>query len=273
MTEKMEDILDLCIEEARAGRDPEAVLRRHPEVADEIRPLLNLTAELRRLPAPQSTGGGVMQALAHLANEQAEETANPRAPKASFFSLPVMWRVAAAVLIVLFLGWSTATASAGAVPGDFLYPVKLLTERVKFFMTVNAEDRAELRIVFSEERLKEALRTHQRGGGVDKELLRAMLDEARLALDAAPELPEITTEFLSSRVSHLSEFQKAMLEHMQKRATPEEKETLQPFVDMCNMRCDWMRRMPQPRNADQAPSETGPCTRMRRWMDSCPDCR
>ncbi len=82
-----------------------------------------------------------------------------------------LYRLAAVVLVAVILYWGAGTISANTVPGYFLYPLKLLTERVKFFLTINAEDKTELCIVFSSKRLREAVQQYQRSGTLDPSLL------------------------------------------------------------------------------------------------------
>ncbi len=67
MADEIERILDQCLDEARGGGDPEAILRQHAEVADEVRPLLALAGEMAALPAPQPTANGLAKLFARLA--------------------------------------------------------------------------------------------------------------------------------------------------------------------------------------------------------------
>ncbi len=242
MTPSPEELLDRCIDAARAGRDPEEILAKHPELADDIRPLLAIATDLAGLPAPSTSVRGLMAALARATAEQEAAAAQPPRRRVRWFSRSVLLRAAAMLLAVLLIGWGSVSASASAVPGDWLYPIKLFTERAKFILTVNPEDKAELRITFSEERLKEAVEKHQRGGGIDKELLQAMLDEAKAALDVAPGLPDASRRLLLSRAAYLSQFQRKTLKDLEKRAAPEERKTLAPFMDACMRRCNWMRK-------------------------------
>jgi len=258
-----EDILDRCLETARSGGDPEDILREHPEGADELRPLLALAAELGALPEPEVSVPGLMRSLTHLLREEPE--ARPARRKIRFFSGAVLARAAAIFLCVGLLGWGAVAASQTALPGDLLYPVKLLTERARFVLTIDKEARAELRIVFSEKRLMEAVRKHREGGGLDKDLLRAMLDEAERALDAGPGLPEASRGLLYSRVAYLSDFQKSVLEQLKRRVASDEQKTLAPFIDACDQRCGRMcEMMGCGKTQDGTPQCQGLCT--------CPMC-
>jgi hypothetical protein len=233
----MEDILDQCLDAARSGGDPESILSGHPEMADEIRPLLGLATELSALPDPPPAGDGLFRALARLSLEQSR----PR--KVRLFSRPVLLRVAAGLVVVLLLGWSTVTASSSALPGDLLYPVKLFTERAWFSLAIDREDRAELRITFSEERLKEAVKQLQAGEPIDPQLLHRMLNEAESALRTGLELPAAGRDLVAARVANLSDLQARTLERFLPSAPPHEKHMLTSFIQVCKERCGWSCQM------------------------------
>ncbi len=267
MNAKIEDILDSCIAEIRMGKTAEESLREYPEVVDDIRPLLAVACELQKLPEPSASTSGLIRTMAKLSIQHAETKTTVKRRKVTIFSRAVFVRVAAIVLIVFVAGWTTVTSSAQSLPGDMLYPIKLFTERVRFFLTINHEDKAELRIVFSEERLKELIKKHRKGGGIDRELLIAMLEEAKLAVEAGPELSEVSRGLLISRAAYLSEFQGKTLEQLKKHASPVEQEELMPFVDMCQRRSNWMREMMG--DTDSEPMGP-PAKMMQQWMKMCP---
>ena len=238
MTSRPEDILDRCLEAARSGGEPEAILREHPECADEVRPLLAIAADLGTLPAPAASTERVIADLAR-AIAQPAEAPRPR---------PRIWRrvasiVAVAMLALALAGWGTVSAAADSVPGDMLYPIKRLGERVRYALTVNAEGKAELHIVFADERLREAVQKHGQGGGIDPALLRRMLDHARLALEAGPDLPDRSRGAFVERVAWSCQAQRAALEQLGTQAGPEGRKALAPFLAACDSRCTCLREM------------------------------
>lgn len=266
MTSRPEDILDRCLDAARTGGDPEAILREHPECADEVRPLLAIAADLGTLPEPEVSTERMVAGLARAIAQPAEA---PRARRR-------IWRrvasiAAVAMLAVSLVGWGTVSASADSVPGDVLYPIKRLGERVRYALTVNPEGKAELHIVFADERLREAVRKHEKGGGIDTALLRRMLDHARLALEAGPDLPDHSRSAFVERVAWSCQAQKAALEELGAQARPEDRKALEPFLATCDSRCNCLREM----------KGCGPgCTcgtlsadALRQWVARLPDVR
>lgn len=270
MSERTEDILDCCIEAGRRGEDPEQILARHPERSGELRSLLEVAGNLKDLGEAPVPGGEQMRGLIR-AQTRALTRQRSRSHGA-LFSRSVLLRAAALVLVVLALAWGTTTASAGAVPGDLLYPVKLATERVNFFLTVNDRKKAELRLVFSQERLSEAVEKYDRGEGLDKKLLDQMLEEARRALASGEKIPDRKRPLLLSRARHLSEHHHEMLQRLKTKAAPEERQELEPYIRRCRSRHSWMERAPSEPQKPRRESEErqGSSRRWRQWMGRCP---
>ncbi|NIR63421.1 MAG: hypothetical protein GWN00_08460, partial [Aliifodinibius sp.] len=148
------------------------------------------------------------------------------------------------LLVLLILFWGMSTLSANSVPGEFLYPVKVLTERVKFVLTFNAENRAELRLTFAEERLQELSEIYQKNGQVDTSLIKAMLEEARLALDKTPVTPQ-KASLIFSKASHLNATQKFYLSGIQPKVQGGIRRVVDEAIHTCNRRSEWMQQMMQ----------------------------
>lgn len=265
-TPSVADVLDLCIEQSRTGGNPEEILRHHPGVADEVRPLLALAGKLDTLPAPSPATTAATGIFAALSRENANR--RRERDRSRFFSGTVLCRAAAALAFMLFIGWGAIAASNHTIPGDLLYPVKLFTEHVRFLLAVNAEEQVELRIVFSEKRLTEAVRKYQRGGGIDRELLRAMLDESEKALGASQSIAKPGRGLVVSKIAYMSNFQKRILERLKAWVEPEQRARLEPFVRACDSRCERMCEIlgcgRGEETASPAAGEQGICT--------CPRC-
>lgn len=269
--QQLADALDACLEQMRRGQTVGQALAALSDDADELRPLLELSGRIEGLPQPNVSLDGLARTVARLSGEL---VATKRRPGVRWFSRPVWTRAAAIVLLVLVAGWGTVNASASAIPGNLLYPVKLFTERARFFLTLNTEDRAELRIVFSSRRLKEAVIQQQRTGELDPQLLAEMLEQARLAVLQAPELPEPTRNLLVSQATHLTDYQYDALGRLVPTADPREQQVISRYRDMCRQRRQWMGQMlpgsggvPQ---SYQPPANQPSPRHWRQWRDACP---
>ena len=247
MKKTPEELLDICLEMASRGEDWEAFLARYPDSLREVEPLVLLAREVREAPGPVGTSApGASAALLRLGRElakrerQKEETAH----RTWGWLWGSAWAKAAfAGIVMLVLGASSVELSARAVPGNFLYPVKILTERVHFALTSDLEERVELRLTFSERRLSEIVKTLKEGKGADRELISAMLDEARAALSDASQLPETRSAAYKSRIASLEEFQKDRLRSVEDMVPADRRQDVDEAIGMCDQGWARMREM------------------------------
>jgi len=121
---EIEAILDDSLRQIAAeGHSVEECLRRHPEHAAQLRPLLEAALRLHGLTAVTPSYAYRMMGRAKLmAHAEARRTRAPRGAHAA-------WRLAGAVIafVVVMLLSTTALAQA-ALPGEALYGWKLSTE-------------------------------------------------------------------------------------------------------------------------------------------------
>jgi hypothetical protein len=120
-------------------------------------------------------------------------------------SMMLAYKVLAAVLAVVVavagLGGSVVLA-AGSLPGELLYPVKLVSEDVSLALTLDPAGRAELALDFASERVEEMERLLQRGEDVPdavvarltRHMEQAMVEIARSRPEEVPALLERVTE-------------------------------------------------------------------------------
>ncbi len=152
------DILETCLQEIENGADVDAVLRSHPHLAAELRPILNASLMARAHgaavadPSPEAVRRGRAKVLQHAAQMREAKVA-PRKR-----AIPIFQRLAIAfTLATLFLssGTGLVRASSSALPGENLYPVKLTWENLRLFFAFNQGVRETLVHSFRNERLHE----------------------------------------------------------------------------------------------------------------------
>jgi hypothetical protein len=178
MTGDFDLVLDEAISRLEAGEAVEDCLASYPEHARLLEPLLRMAAFSGRaladveLLSNTASAAGKQRLLAAATQQRLLATAavehapaapqrkSVRLPKKPFrlFALPARGLAAAALtlLLLVILGGGLAVVSADSLPGDLLYPVKLATEQLRLFLTVDAQAREELLIEFGEERQAEA---------------------------------------------------------------------------------------------------------------------
>ncbi len=238
MKRACEELLDICLEMAGHGEDWKPFLSQYPSEAQEVESLLLLAQEVQRVAGPaEGSAPGVSEALLRMGRELAtrEREEGQAARRGWGWLWGSAWaKAAVAGLVMLLVGASSVELSARTVPGNFLYPIKILTERVRFVLTSDPQERVELRLTFSERRLSEIVKTLQEGRGADKELISAMLDEAKAALATAEKLPESKAAVYRSRIISLEEQQLSRLRSVEGTIPPDRRKSVSETIRMCD---------------------------------------
>ena len=164
MNKALIDALDDCLQRIRAGDSLEKVLSSYPQWAGELRPLLAAALKLQALQLELTVPASAQAAsrMRLLAKAQAASQARPNWLQPVFYRRGPVLAASLALVIILILG--TGIASAAAIPGDMLYPVKLVRERTQLLFVTDPVRRLELEQSFDQERTDEteALIEHRR---------------------------------------------------------------------------------------------------------------
>ena len=249
MNSGIEDVVDRCLDLMREGRTVEQCLLLYPECAADIEPLLRVAHDLAEMPKAEPSAAGVDAAVA------AAGAALSRKREARLFRRPadasppqrsrakvVAFRFAAAAAAVFVLTIGLGTASARSLPGDLLYPLKLVTERVSFALTSSPDRRAELRLSFADNRLEELVRTAQADGRIDPALLKRLLNEATFALEDAKPVPEDRFQELVTQIDAFNTYQKHVFEGLKPVVQEDDSQLLSRAISVCDERGRWMQR-------------------------------
>ena len=151
------EALEICLQEVERGSDIEATLSHYPDLADELRPILEASVDARKMAVPAPSKEVVQRnrakVLRHAAQmREARADSSQRIWLASFRRLAVTL----AVLAILFAsGTGLVRAASNTLPGDNLYPVKRTWEDVLVAFTFNVQQRDALEVEHENERLHE----------------------------------------------------------------------------------------------------------------------
>jgi hypothetical protein len=145
------------LQDIEKGADVESVLFRYPDLADELRPILEASAGAKSMaalaPSPEVVRRNRARVLQHAAQMRESKVKSSR--RIWFTSLRRV-AVTLAVVTVLFVsGTGLVGASSNTLPGDNLYPVKRTWEGLRLFFTFNGQDREALEVEHENERLYE----------------------------------------------------------------------------------------------------------------------
>src|SRR5512147_3238850 len=120
------EVLEVCLQEIEKGADIETVLFRYPDLADELRPILEGSIRARSMaitaPSAEVVRRNRARVLQHAAQmSEAKARSSQRIWAVSLRRLAVTLVVVAALFIS---GTSLVSAASTTLPGDNLYPVK-----------------------------------------------------------------------------------------------------------------------------------------------------
>lgn len=147
MNNNLEAILDTCLDQIEDGKtNIDECLKRYPEQAAELKPLLVAATRLSRarevVPDPSYKARARMQLNVYMQQ-------NPQRKRIS----PVLWRFAISVAAVMLIFVASGTAFAqSSLPGDALYNWKLTSEHV---WRLTSSDQLSVDITLSNRRVNE----------------------------------------------------------------------------------------------------------------------
>lgn len=155
--ERLEDVLDECLAQLRSGVGLEDVLAQHRQMGEELRPLLE-TALLVQPNHAQASGLHTAQNRSRARFlGAASQRRRPASPLTKLRLAGMRMATAIALVVVLFIGSlvGSGLASAKAVPGQALYPVKRAVEQAQLVFTTSQVSRIELEESFDQRRANE----------------------------------------------------------------------------------------------------------------------
>jgi len=183
MGRNFQTILDECLRELETGQSLDAILARYPEEADQLRPLLLTTQNLKAMPVARPRSH-VQQAGWQRFLGEAIALQRVRERRPTFGLLRPVAVAASLVLTLFFLGGGTTVyAASHSLPDSPLYPIKLATEEARLWFVFDEDDRAGILLDQSETRMTEIRKLVQQGKPVEGNVLSAMRGRMTRATD------------------------------------------------------------------------------------------
>jgi hypothetical protein len=170
------NILDECLERIVLGGETlEQCLKRYPEQAAELKPLLETVLAVKEASAVEPRPEFKARARYQFRSALGEKAAPKR--RLFFGWLPRWATVLTIVLVVLLAGGGTVVAASNSMPDSILYPVKLATEEVRLAFTPSQLGKARLCSDFADERVAEIIYMAEKGDAHQVELITERLDD------------------------------------------------------------------------------------------------
>lgn len=242
--------LEHCLQQLARSDDIEAILRRYPQYADRLRPLLEMARAARRhydaVPEPPGgLAGGRERLLAVAAQRRAQSApaAPPAPPKTAArrggrrWSLAFAMRLAVALLVVVLgaalVGGSVIWAAGRSLPGDVLYPVKVALEDVRLSLVSAPEDQVDRSLQLIEKRVEEVQALVAAGQGIPDAAVARMERHVDHALTQAARSSGEEMVGLLTRVAGRMRAAEGSLADLRPAAPPQAQANLARAVTVC----------------------------------------
>ncbi|MCJ7667324.1 MAG: DUF5667 domain-containing protein, partial [Anaerolineae bacterium] len=219
--------LDESLERLRKGEKLESWAE------EEIEPLLEVASRMEEISTPPREA--FVEDLERRLVEKAR--ALQRARRRSLwdrFLIPIFspgrarrWAAVLAVILALVLASAgTAIAAQGSMPGDPLYPVKRVTERLGLLVVRDLPGKTHLRLEFTRRRAEEIEALYDRGQDVEEGILVELAAETEETLEEIEVAPEGNRERLFEKLVDLTERQQEVLQRVYDRVPEQAKPAL-----------------------------------------------
>ena len=174
--QEFDNILDECLERLLVdGETIEQCLKRYPEQAQELEPLLQTALEAKEASTIQPRAEFKARARYQFASAFQDKASRKSRP---FFGwLPRWAAVATVVLVLLAVGGGTLVVASGSMPDSPLYSLKLATEEAQLVLTPSEIGRARLCAELVDRRVEEIIYMADKGDVLQVELITQRLDE------------------------------------------------------------------------------------------------
>ncbi len=159
------EALEICLQDIEQGADIDTVLFRYPELADQLRPILEASAKAKSITVPAPPVDLVRHNRARVLQHAAQlRESNAASSQRIWFASLRRIAVTLAVVVVLFMsGTGLVRAASDTLPGDNLYPVKRTWEDVQLFLTFNSRAREVLEVEQENKRVHEVMELFAKG--------------------------------------------------------------------------------------------------------------
>jgi hypothetical protein len=159
------EVLEICLQDIEKGAEIETVLFRYPDLADELRPILEASMNAKSMASAAPSADVMRRNRAKILQHAAQMREGKAKPsRRIWFASLRRIAVTLAVVVTLFVsGTSLVGAASTTLPGDNLYPVKRTWEDVLLLFTFNLQEREALAIEHENERLYELMELFAEG--------------------------------------------------------------------------------------------------------------
>jgi hypothetical protein len=245
----LDQLLERCLQELSRSGDVETSLRRYPQHADRLRPLLEMAQATRRYyeAVPEAPGGlvGSRERLLAVAAQRRARGVSATSAIGTIitqtgsrktklvFAMKFIGVLLAAVVGLTALGGGVVWTASDSLPGDLLYPIKLAAEDARLALASASGDQVNLALQFAEERAEEMQALVEAGRQFPDETIARMEWHIERALTQAAWATDGEITGLLMRIAERTRTQAQMLEQVQTTASQRTQAGLARAVTVC----------------------------------------
>ena len=157
------EAFESCLEAMENGDSLDTCLERYPDLAGELRPLLE-TAQAARSIADDSIPNSAFHRSRSRILGKASQLRAQRKPKQFIFGrVPRMAMAALALALIFFMSWRGVIETARALPGDPFYSVKRSAQNIRIQIAPNPDTKRAIEVKYERQRVDEVMRLLRMG--------------------------------------------------------------------------------------------------------------
>jgi len=200
MSRSLQQIFDLCLEKIREGNDREKVISQYPEYERELRELLSIVAGIEKSVKPDIFELARQRCFARMEAEFDRRQSLIPGFRPIFRFPQILLRTAAVTAVAVVFIFSLVKFSAGTIPGDRFYPLKILIERMRCCTAFTPEKKAWAYCCCAECRAAELEKVFARTGHLDFVLVQRILQKQSFVLDEFNRAEKTDQDYFRERI-------------------------------------------------------------------------
>lgn len=186
------EALESCLVAMENGDSLDMCLERHPDLAGELRPLLEAAQAAKSISDDYIPNAAFHRSRSRILGK-ASQLRTQRKPKQLIFGrVPRMAMVALALALIFFMSWRGVIETARALPGDPFYPVKRSAENIRIQIAPNPDTKRAIEVKYERQRVDEVMKL-LRMGRITQVTFEGLLNERTLDRWMIEGIPVIVT--------------------------------------------------------------------------------
>jgi len=186
---EIEDILNQCLEQLGEGDDIEKCLKRYPDQAHELEPMLRMAHMARETSAISPRREFKERARYEFRTAVHEVSSQEKRP---LFGIKKRFITAVVSLsVVLVLGCGTVVMASNSMPNNPLYAVKIASEEMQYVFTPSDIDKAKVCVMQVDRRVDEIVYLADAGDAEQIEFATERLDRCLDKLEGIAQAKEV----------------------------------------------------------------------------------